>query len=449
MILDKQPLPDDAVPLEAPPSYDTVGSSSRTTANEGYPPDKSPRIGRATAGLSSHPSSPSSPVSPALKSATSSTSFSNEKGKGRANWKFKFTESPEARREREIRKTILDLLRDIIQEHLSNSPAAVGILESCAAACHQNSVSFSSILQDKSIENRTPLYWAIVKRLPDAHRDVEDHQGPDLLSALLSYASPLSQATITELRLACLATSDQTLFHRLRQSPEFAPVSGVNQMLLGVTMSPDDISVEDLPGDGGGFAVDFVIPQFNKRMTVAREIVLEFIARSRMWSLVFFVASEPQGRGFFPPEPRDRNHNGDPPVGSWCIRLSLLETSPPTFVDSRLVISAPNPEGPVSPASPPPPSPKSAVSGFRLPSKTPKKKEVSEVSIRLTSRDQLQAARNGSPGKSIVLPLETSASGATLQYGNSPFIGADEKLRARFEARLERPPDDGADCVIC
>lgn len=202
-------------------------------------------------------------------------------GKARGgNWKFKFSESPEARKEREIRKTILDLLRDVIQEHLSNSPAAVGILQSCAQVCTSHSVSFSTLLQEKSIENRTPLYWAIVKRLPDEHQEIEDYQGPDLLSALLSYASPLTQATITELRLACLATSDQTLFHRLRQSPEFAPVSGVNQMLLGVTMSPDDIAVEDLPGDGGGFAVDFVIPQFNKRMTVAREIILEFIARS-------------------------------------------------------------------------------------------------------------------------------------------------------------------------
>jgi hypothetical protein len=282
MILDKQPLPDDAVPFEAPPSYETLGGSSSSARNGDYPPEKVAKIEQTQAGPSSHPYPPTSPVSPtpALISPNLSSSRS-EKGKARpGNWKFKFTESPEARKEREIRKTILDLLRDVIQQHLCNPQAAVGILQSCAHACTTHSVSFSTLLQEKSIENRTPLYWTIVKRLPDEHQEIEDHQGPDLLSALLSYASPLTQATITELRLACLATSDQTLFHRLRQSPEFAPVSGVNQMLLGVTMSPDDIAVEDLPGDVGGFAVDFVIPHFNKRMTVAREIHLEFIARS-------------------------------------------------------------------------------------------------------------------------------------------------------------------------
>jgi hypothetical protein len=105
--------------------------------------------------------------------------------------------------------------------------------------------------------------------------------GPDLLSALISYASPLKTDTITDLRLACLATSDQALFQRLRLSPEFAPVSGSDQVLLGMTIPPDDINVEDLPGEAGAFAVDFVIPHFHKRMVVSKNITLEFIARSK------------------------------------------------------------------------------------------------------------------------------------------------------------------------
>ena len=51
-------------------------------------------------------------------------------------------------------------------------------------------------------------------------------------------------------------------------------------MLLGATLPMDDIVVEDMAGDEGAFAVDFEIVQFQKRMMVSKEIVLEFIARS-------------------------------------------------------------------------------------------------------------------------------------------------------------------------
>ena len=168
----------------------------------------------------------------------------------------------------------------MVQEQYSSFPAATGILRSCADACTAHSLSLSSILQEKSIENHTPLYWAIVKRLPDEHHQVEDASGTDLLSALLSYSAPLSQGTITDVRRACLATCDQRLFQRLRLSPEFAPVSGVDQMLLGGTIPPDNIEVEDVPGDGGEFMVTFEVLHFHKRMVVSKEISLEFIARS-------------------------------------------------------------------------------------------------------------------------------------------------------------------------
>lgn len=134
-------------------------------------------------------------------------------------------------------------------------------------------------MQTKFIEDHTPFYWAIVKRLPDGHHDVEESQGPDLISALISYASPLNPETIREIRLACLATSDQKLFQRLRLTPDFHSVSGVEQMLLGVSTPLDEIEVEDVSPDGGAFAMDFVIPHFHKRMVVSKQIALEFIAR--------------------------------------------------------------------------------------------------------------------------------------------------------------------------
>ena len=279
MIIEKLPLPEDPTPTDLPPLYDTLGA-----INTDYDPTPS------KSALVDHPSLPSPtsspPFSPTVQSPSSSTSghSSSNKGKGRAaNW-FKFAAS---RTTREIRNTVLGLIRDLVQEQYSTFPAATGILHSCADACTTHSLSLSSILQEKSIEDHTPLYWAIVKRLPDEHHQVEDSSGPDLLSALLSFSIPLLPETITDVRRACLATCDQRLFQRLQLSPEFAPVSGVDQMLLGGTITPDNIEVEDVPGDGGAFVVTFEILHFHKRMVVSKEIGLEFIARSEFFFFNF------------------------------------------------------------------------------------------------------------------------------------------------------------------
>ena len=182
---------------------------------------------------------------------------------------------------------MLGLIRDLVQDHSSGSPAALGILQSCADACTSHSVSFSAILQEKFIENHTPLYWAIVKRTNEPSEDDEvggergsSEMKDDLVTALLSHISPLSPDTILDLRMACMATSDQAMFQRLRRSPRFASISKSDQILLGGSPSPDDVTVEIGPGDKGAFTVDCVVAQFHKRMMVSKEIVLDFIARS-------------------------------------------------------------------------------------------------------------------------------------------------------------------------
>jgi len=278
-------------------------------------------------------------------------------------------------------------------------PGTRDILESCADACITHSLSLSTILQEKSIENHTPLYWAIVKRLPDEHHQVKDASGPDLLSSLLSYSTPLSSETIADVKQACLVTCDQRLFQRLRLSPEFSPVSIAEQMLLGGTISSDKIEVEDIEGDA--FIMTFEVPLFHKRMVVSKVICLEFIARNRMWRLEFFIAPE----------------NGVHP-GSWGVALSLLETSPPAWLNSRLVI----PE-----AIPPSTKPKPI-----------------EVKLRSNSHQgQLQAPRRNN----IQVMLQDSLMGSNLQYGKNPYVGLDETLRGRLESRLGTQPN--FECIIC
>jgi hypothetical protein len=51
-----------------------------------------------------------------------------------------------------------------------------------------------------------------------------------------------------------------------------------------------------------------------------------------------------------------------------------------------------------------------------------------------------------SRGNKIVQSLEKCLNVATLQYGDNSYIGPDQMLRARFEAKLGRPETD---CVIC
>ncbi|KAF9035877.1 hypothetical protein BJ165DRAFT_1508659 [Panaeolus papilionaceus] len=454
MIIDKIPLLEDPTPVEAPPSYDTLSPSnvqafaSAGSSSKGGP--SSPRTSTSSEPVASSSTSPISPKSPSIPNS--------KKGKARAtgnSW-FSFASSRTAR---EVRTTVLGLVRDLIQEYNTSGDtaniAAHGILQSCSDACATNSISLSSILQEKSIENHTPLYWAIVKRLPDEHRDVESAQGPDLLSILISYAAPLTPETVKEVRLACLATSDQRLFQRLRLTPEFTPVSGKDQMLLGVSMSPDELEVEELPGDAGVFAVKFVIPHFHKRMVVSKEISLEFIARNRMWRLSFFVAKSDWGL-------RHVGSFKQIKAGSWCISLQLLENSPPTYIDSRVVIEDASTSQLLSPPSPSktnPPSSSPTRSGFNLNSfltsgttstsdPTPKPKPT--IELRIYSREQLEApvpwvGHNSTP---LCVCLEDSLMATNLQYGNNSYISSDEKLRGRFEARLAAPQNDH-ECIIC
>jgi hypothetical protein len=284
---EKHALPNDSQSptIEGPPAYESL-SPTRTDQATTMLIDNNPPITHTSA-ISNLTGSPPPPpfrgIVPTQKSHTrspSSSSVASVKGK-KSGW-FSFSSSAPSKTPPEIRSTVLGLVRDLVQDHSSGSPAALGILQSCADACTSHSVSFSAILQEKFIENHTPLYWAIVKRTSGQSEDDEGRGGDseDLVTALLSHISPLNPDTILDLRMACMATSDQAMFQRLRRSPRFASISGSDQILLGGSPSPDDVTVEIGPGDKGAFTVDCIVAQFHKRMMVSKEIVLDFIARS-------------------------------------------------------------------------------------------------------------------------------------------------------------------------
>jgi hypothetical protein len=101
-------------------------------------------------------------------------------------------------------------------------------LDSCSEACYAYDISFSSLLQERSIEYHTPLYWAVIMRPPEP-LDL-DH---DLVILLLHCSTPLTTETISDIRHACTLTSDQALFQHLRLFPSFSPLPGTDEMVLG------------------------------------------------------------------------------------------------------------------------------------------------------------------------------------------------------------------------
>ena len=440
---DKHALPDDSQSptVEGPPAYESL-SPTRTDQATTRLIDNHPPITTHTSAISNSTDPPPPPLrgigstqhKPHTRSASTS-SVASVKGK-KSGW-FSFSSSAPSKTPHEVRSTVLGLVRDLVQNHSSGSPAAMGILQSCADACTSHSVSFSAILQEKFIENHTPLYWAIVKRTNGLSEDDEGEGGggssetkDDLVTALLSHISPLDPDTIIDLRMACMATSDQAMFQRLRRSPRFASISKSDQILLGGSPSPDDVTVETGPGDKGAFTVDCIVPQFHKRMMVSKEIVLDFIARStclftfgclnlfsiympdRLWRLSLLIIPDDVWYG--------------PPPGSWCVSLSLLEPSPPTWFNSRLYIGEPGAEGTVSYTNssgtdhelePQPidllaPTP---TLDHTFSSQIPPHLKKHNVLI-LNSKQMMEAPRNGIPATKIIVSMDDSPAFASLQY---------------------------------
>ncbi|KAF5364686.1 hypothetical protein D9758_005607 [Tetrapyrgos nigripes] len=436
MIYDKRPpeafenAPQDA-PQDAPPSYDTLSTSEAT---QNLQSDVKRPLDIPAPDLSSPSSSTTTPTSPNSFGSTykgKSKASSSSSANSNSSWWGYFGMSSNSR---QVRTTVLGIIKDLVRGHQnSDYAAAKSILESCAEACAGYSLSLSELLQEKSVEEHTPLYWAIVNRPPEEEHDMDGTPGPDLLTCLLTFSTPLHPPALSDVRLACLLTSDQDLFKRLRMTPEFAPLSGTDQMVLGAGTVPDDVVVENLKGDEGAFAANLSINQFQKRMRISKEVAVEFIARGRMWRLAFKVSQN------------TRLHSHQPRMGLWCISLSLMENSPPTPVDSRLIIHDAISSNSSTSLLDSPASPSLAAS---LSSSSRAQKPLS-IRIKSGQQDLIppELFRRRDQLREILVPLDDAgAKAASLEHAGNSYIGADDTLRARLEARLTKGNDDH-DCV--
>ena len=257
-------LPYDPVPSDVPPSYETQES----TFDDNKTPD---------------------PVVPGSYAKSSSSGGNNPSMTPHSDRFWWFTSRTT---KQTVHSTILNIIRDIVKQKYPTTGSVSDILEGLSETCRSYSISFSSLLQQKSIENHTPLFWAIILRRP-----LQQSPNPDdLVMDLLSHSSPLISSTIAEICHACLLTSDHALFQRFKLCPSFSPLSGTDEMILGTSISPDTIEVEEVvERDKGDFLVKFKILEFQKRMKVSNQVQLEFIARGKIITLSQHSGAKPGG----------------------------------------------------------------------------------------------------------------------------------------------------------
>ncbi|PCH35646.1 hypothetical protein WOLCODRAFT_107625 [Wolfiporia cocos MD-104 SS10] len=336
-----------------------------------------------------------------------------------AKW-FNFSQRPTAK---EAQEAVTGFLRDILKRPDLSSSASL-ILEGCSEACRSYGLSLSSVLQEPSIGGHSPIYWAVVARPPGPY----DPTIPDLIDTFIAYATPLSSTGLSEIRLACVHNSDQVLYQRLRDITVISPMSHTEELLLGGRHARDKITVQDSPDDGLAFIARMRVVQFQKRLRVSNEVHLEFIAGGRIWSLKLLVASADGTRT----RPKAKVKKG-----RLVVILSLLEHSPPTYIDSRLIIE--------SLERPLPPLPNEANSARR---KSHRKADSAETKssncVRLNSgASQLTPDKQSS---FLTATFKDATLADRLQYHGRPYITTDGSLHMRLEARLRKPDSE---CIIC
>ncbi|EIW80144.1 hypothetical protein CONPUDRAFT_165744 [Coniophora puteana RWD-64-598 SS2] len=350
---------------------------------------------------------------------------------------------------KQVRTTVLNLARGLVLPNGPESPQTEDVLARAREICSSYDLNLSTILQEYSIEGHTPIYWAIISPRRE-----------QLLAPLVRCASPLNPQSLSDIRRACLAVSDQPLYQAYRtrgypfNSMSFTdPGSALNAadaLVLG-DLKSDDVQVEELDGDGA-FIASFEITLWQKRLRVAGKVSIQFIARGRLWQITFF-SSVPQSSA--PPGKAVRKLSG-----SWYASLSLLEHSSPTHVDSLLVVDVPKPSTTTSGGSSPPAtasfSPPAIVepgdqrphhSSSYPPLITPPDNGASlNPGVSLTTRELTSSLRNGTLAGTSLSPYLSLPTPGPSRSGSQVSLAASQygELLAHSSSPSLQTPSPGA-----
>ncbi|KAF8265803.1 hypothetical protein EI94DRAFT_1587728 [Lactarius quietus] len=371
---------------DAPPSYQHVLQSSSTNPRA---------VSNPQATLSPRPAPHTTAAGPKRHSAKTRT---------KATAWFPTSIFGLSKTAKQVRSTTQSLLRDLLSQARPTEHEWLSVLTSCAEACNAQDLNFSALLQEPFVEGHLPVYWAVLKRpaVPVKADHATLASDPDsLVLAILDASLPLNAQSIADARLACMTASDNALFVRLGQRYEgFSQRLGTDKMLLGGD-TVDSVTVDEPHNGSGSFAVQFALTQFPLRMRVSKLARIEFVARGRLWHLVFAVAGAPGAP----------SHSHPLRVGDWFISLGLSEPSSAAWVDGRLSIvdhSLPPPQ------DPPQATPRLALRGLPHPPQHPSNgRPRPKVSLPIKT-EAVQVSPNG-PLREIVVSLQKFALGTTLQ----------------------------------
>lgn len=295
--------------------------------------------------------------------------------------------------------TVRDLIRDLLQRDMSLD-ACYGVVSSCASACQNHRLDFSCILQERTIEGRSAIFWAIITRYGILRKLARDsshdliEQTKWYLTWFIGHVSEMTSIGRTEVRIAALVVADNDLLQRVLALPGAIQLSGIERVLLsdlsraalrktrkdsdehlgaldeyqalGRVHSFGDVAiVQESPlddsKDSGLFNVNLAITMFQRRLRLSREISIEFFARGRLWILVFFVVPSTvqtpnvteSPTPLSPDDPLNsdlrnvpsaaiaaaRHHNLAP--GTWALSLSLFGESPQCVAEATLSVQTP------------------------------------------------------------------------------------------------------------
>ena len=188
-------------------------------------------------------------------------------------------------------------------------------------------------------------------------------------------------------------------------------------LVLG-SMPADEVSIRESEGRGA-FVAEMLFNLWQKRMRVSGRVSVEFIARG-MSPLSSPARSRltPLSQVAYGPSPFfSRPSTTHTAAGIWHVALSLLEHSPPTFVDSRLIIDTPSPQSELVSLSPSLGDQCGPAVRPSLPShsKSKSKSKPAEVRLKTDSRLAYRASYFGA----LPRPKEWSPPQADLWYDDN------------------------------
>ncbi|KAH9054192.1 hypothetical protein EDB87DRAFT_1834902 [Lactarius vividus] len=416
---------------DAPPSYQHVLQSSSTALAK---PKADPRVGPHPDDATLGPRPPSHPTTGPRRHTTRVRPKVTTPSRWLPTSIFGLSKTA-----KQVRGTTQSLLRDLLSQARPSEHEWLSVLTSCSEACDAQGLNFSALLQEPFVEGHSPVYWAILKRpvLPVKVDHTTTTRDPDtLVMAILDASLPLNAQSVADTRLACMTASDNALFVRLGQRYEgFSPRLGTDKVLLGGG-DIDSVTVDE-PRGGGAFTVRFSLTQFPLRMRVSKLARVEFIARGRLWQLVFAIAGAPGAPHQYPGR-----------AGEWLVSLSLCEPSSPAWVDGRLSIVDRSLPPPPSAPDPPQTTPLGALRGFPLPPKHPNHGKQ-RATVSLPIKTEMHQISPSGPVREIVVSLEKSAFGTSLQNDTTSFVDADGTLNAQLEVKLQKTSYAEGNCIIC